>query len=94
MEYRELRAALVTKGEAREDRGKDHVFFYIEVDGKRYRATKISHSARGQIDAAILGAISRQMRLTASELRSFVACRLDRERWLKLWRERGPWYTH
>ena len=49
MDYEELRSTLLSKGKAEEDRGGDHVFFFVEVDGKWYRATKFSHSARGQI---------------------------------------------
>ena len=80
---------MVSKGDAEEDPHRHHVFFYIEVDGQTYPATKFSHSARGQIDSNILGLISRQMRLTAKELRQFVACGIVREQWLELWRKRG-----
>jgi len=89
MDYQELRSALVSKGNAAEDRGRDHVFFFIEVDGKSYRATKFSHNAQGQIPGMILSAISRQMRLTNKELKRFVNCTIDIEQWLNLWRERG-----
>jgi len=86
---------LLTKGAATEDRARDHVFYFIEVDGQSYRATKISHSAHGQIDDHLLGAIARQMRLRSKELDSFVACTTSREQWLVLWRQRGTghWYS-
>jgi len=89
LDYRELRSALVSKGEATEDRARHHAFYLIEVDGKSYRATKFSHSARGQISDDILGAIARQMRLKIKELRDFVDCAVTREQWMQLWRERG-----
>ena len=89
MDYEELRSALISKGKADEDRSGHHVFFFIEVDGKSYRATKLSHSARGQISSKILSAISQQMRLTTKELRYFVDCAVKREQWLDLWRQRG-----
>ncbi len=89
MDYEELRSALVSKGEAEEDRASHHVFFFIEVGGRTYRATKFSHSARGQVSGDIQGEIARQMRLTTRELREFVACPLGREEWVKLWFERG-----
>ena len=89
MDYREFHSALLSKGGAEEDRSGDHVFFYIDVDGQSYRATKFSHSASGQVTAPILSAISRQMRLTNRELRRFVDCTIERKGWLKLWRERG-----
>jgi len=89
VDYQELRGALISKGKADEDRRSHHVFFFIEVDGKSYRATKISHSARGQISSKILSLISRQMRLTTKELRYFVDCTIGRKQWLDLWRERG-----
>lgn len=89
MDYHELRSALLSKGAADEDRRGHHVFFFIEVDGKTYRATKFSHNARGQISSKILSAISQQMRLTNKELRHFVECTVEREQWLELWCQRG-----
>lgn len=90
MDYHELRTALLSKGEAVEDRARHHVFYFVEVDGKIYRATKFSHSARGRISNEILGAIARQMRLKIHELRRFVNCSLERAEWLQIWRQRTP----
>lgn len=90
MNYSELRSVLLSKGEAIEDRSGNHIFFYIEVDGQEYRATKVSHGARGQIDARLASLIARQMRLTGGELKEFVACPLSREEWVERWRARGP----
>jgi hypothetical protein len=90
LDYRELHSALLSKGAATEDRTRHHVFYLIEVDGKMYRATKLSHSAHGQISNDILGAVARQMRLRTKELRDFVDCTVTREQWLDLWRQRGP----
>ena len=80
---------LISKGKTSERSG-DHVFYFVEIDGKEYRATKVSHGARGQIDNNILSVIARQMRLTTRELRGFVTCTVDREQWLQLWSQRGP----
>jgi len=90
VDYRELRTALLSKGEAEEDRRGHHVFYFVDVDGKPYRATKFSHSARGQISNDILGAIARQMRLRTQELQRFVDCSIDRAEWLRIWRQREP----
>lgn len=89
MDYRELCSALTSKGEASEDRQGDHIFYFIEIDGREYRATKVSHNARGQISGDLIGLISRQMRLTTKELRRFVGCEIGREQWLELWCQRG-----
>lgn len=89
MNYQELRKALVSKGQAHGDRTGAHVFFYIAIEGRSYRATKLSHSAKGQISSSLLGEISKQMRLTAPELRHFVDCTIEREEWFQLWRQRG-----
>jgi len=89
VDYIKLCGALSSKGKAWPDRAGHHVFFYIEIDGKTCRAAKVSHSAQGQIDSYILGAIARQMRLTTKELKQFVACPLGREQWLELWSQRG-----
>jgi len=85
LDYRELRSTLITKGEAKEDRSGHHVFYMIEINGKLNRATKLSHSAHGQIDKYILGAIARQMRLKTKELRDFVDCSFSRDQWIKAW---------
>ena len=89
MDYQDLQHALLSKGKATEDRQSHHIFFFIEIDGKNYRATKFSHSARGQISAQLLSMISRQIRLTSKELQEFVNCTLGKEEWLKLWRQRS-----
>ena len=89
MTYRELRTILLSKGEAEEDRKGEHAFFWIDVGGRSYRATKVSHGATGQISSQLLSQISRQMRLTNKELREFVRCKLEKDQWLNLWQERG-----
>lgn len=86
MDYRDLRRELLRKAQAAEDRHGDHAFFFIEVDGKEYRATKISHGARGQISAPLEAFIARQLRLTVSQLRDFVECPLTGEAFLENWR--------
>jgi hypothetical protein len=89
MDYKELRSALLSKGKTSEDRKGHHVFFFVEIDDKAYRATKFSHGAKGQITDDILGAIARQMRLTRKELRNFVDCAVTRDKWLEFWRQRS-----
>ena len=89
MDYLKFRSRLTSKGEAKEDRRHEHVFFFIEVDGKEEKATKISYGAKGQIPDDILKLISHQMRLTNDELVQFVGCELGRREWLELWKERG-----
>ena len=88
MDYQELRSSLLSKGKTSENRKSHHIFFFVEIDGKTYRATKYSHSAHGQISDHILGAIARQMRLTTKQLRDFVDCVLTRDNWLDTWRHR------
>ncbi len=90
MDYRDLRASLLTKGETIEDRSGAHAFYFMEVDGRRYRATKVSHGARGQISDELLSAIAKEMRLKTGELKDFVQCSVSREDWLSRRRERGP----
>ena len=89
MTYRELRSALVSKGNAEEDRRSHHVFFWIDIEGRRYRATKFSHGASGQISDSLLGKISHQMRLKAPELKDFVNCTVERDQWIELWCQRA-----
>ena len=89
LDYRELRACLTSKGETSEDRSSHHVFYLVKIDGKLYRATKMSHSARGQISDQLLSVIAKEMRLKTKELKDFVDCTVTREDWLNLWKERG-----
>ena len=89
MDYLELRHALISKGEAEEDDTGDHTFFFVEIDGHIVRATKLSHGVRGQIDPSLLSLISRQMGLTNRQLREFVSCSIDRDRWMELRRQRA-----
>ena len=89
MDYQDLRSALNSKGETIEDRSRHHIFFFVEIEGKQYRATKMSHGARGQISNALLSVMAHQMRLTTKELKQFVKCPLSRIGWLELWQERG-----
>ncbi len=92
MDYQELRSALLHKGQAQEDAGRDHSFFFIEVDGKLERATKMSHGARGQINDELLSKMARQMRLSVNELRQFVQCTVGRKEWVENWSTRpGLW---
>jgi hypothetical protein len=93
LDYRELVSALTAKGHATEDRSGNHIFYMIEIDGKRYRATKISHSARGQISDGLVGAIAREMHLHTKELKDFVGCTISRDEWLGYWKERTPFYN-
>ena len=85
MDYRDLRRVLLRKANAAEDRRGDHVHFFIEVDGREYRATKMSHGARGQIDLPLEGMIARQLRLSTTQLRDFVECPLDGDAFLEHW---------
>ena len=91
MNYRELRETLIGKGQAVLDDQRDHVFFYLEVEGKLHRASKLSHAASGQINPSLLSTIAHQMRLRPAELNRFENCALNREQWIELWKQRADW---
>ena len=88
MDYDELRHALVSKAKADPD-NRNHVFYYVTVEGRERRVTKLSHAASGHVDPDLLSKIARQMWLTNKELRAFVDCELSRDGWLALGRSRG-----
>lgn len=90
MDFRDLRRTLLSKLNASEDRQQHHVFFYFNVNGKEFRATKFSHSAKGQIDVSLLNLIAKQLRLRNAEIDSLVACPLSKEEYFRLWSQRGP----
>lgn len=89
MDVRDIYRTLKGKLHAIEDRKSHHIFFYFEIEGKQYRATKISHSARGQVDESLLRLISKQLRLQQGELQDLIACPLSEEEYFRLWTERG-----
>jgi hypothetical protein len=89
MDVRDIDRTLRRKLHAIEDRKKDHIFFYFKIEGKQYRATKLSHSARGQVDESLLSLISKQLRLKREELQDLVACPLSEEEYFRLWLDRS-----
>jgi hypothetical protein len=93
MDVRDIVRTLKGKLHAIEDSKRHHIFFYFNIEGKQYRATKLSHSAKGQVDESLLSLISKQLRLRREELQELVACPLSREDYFRLWTERGSGAT-
>lgn len=91
MDFRDIHRTLLIKLDAVEDRKHDHVFFYFVIDGHEHRATKLSHSARGQMDDSLISLVARQLRLKKQELSSLVDCPLGKEQFFQLWSERRGW---
>lgn len=89
MDVKDIRRTLVGKLHAIEDRKPHHVFFYLDIGGRQYRATKLSHGAKGQIDDSLVSLIAKQLRLQKQELVSLVDCALTQDEYLRLWVERG-----
>ena len=67
LDYRRFQSALTTKASADENRKRNHIYFYAVIKGKRYRITKISHGAKGQISKSRLGDFAQQMRLSGRQ---------------------------
>jgi len=89
MEFRILRRALIRKAGCEEDRQRHHIFYFVTVEGKKYRTTKISHSASGTVPSNLVPLMARQMRMMTREFTEFVNCTISKEKWLELWGDRG-----
>lgn len=90
MDYRDIRSILVSKLEAIEDRAGDHVYFYLTVDGRDFRAGKLSHGARGQAEDYVINDTAHRLKLTKREFVSLVDCDIDKEEHEKIWKQRDP----
>ena len=88
MDTRELRRTLLRKLHAIEDRKAHHVFFFFEIGGRLYRATKLSHGARGQLAPSLASLIARQLKLNNKELNELVTCPLSEEEYFQTWLNR------
>ena len=77
-----------SKIKAIEDRTGHHIFYYLEYEGKEYKAGKLSHSARGQIDPYILGKLAKILHLSGTEFHDLVECPLGGDQFRKLWSQR------
>lgn len=90
MEVRDIRRALLRKLHAVEDPKRAHVFYYFVIEGKQYKATKLSHGATGQLDDNLVHLVAGQLRLRKEELESLVECPLSENEYFALWANRSP----
>ncbi len=90
MDYRDIRATLVSKLEAIVDRSGDHIYFYLTIDGHDFRVGKLSHSSRGQAVDYVIDDTARRLKLRKREFVSLVDCGIDKPQHERIWRERAP----
>ena len=90
MDYRDIRSTLVAKLNAIEDRASHHVFFYLTINGRDFRAGKLSHGARGQAEDYVINDTAHRLKLTKREFVSLVDCDIDKEEHEKIWKQRDP----
>lgn len=80
---RSIRKSLNRKGFV-EERDRDHVYFFLHVQGKRDVVfTKISHSER-DVGDALINLMSKQLGLKKSEFLQLIECTLDGARYLQI----------
>lgn len=72
MDIRELQGSLRRKLDAVEDRRYHHVFYWITIDGRDFRAAKFSHSSRGQLPEFIVADTAQRLKLSRAELNDLV----------------------
>jgi hypothetical protein len=73
LDARAVAQVLLGKMKGDEDRRRDHVFYFFQVDGRVVMRTKISHGAR-EIADSLVGMMARQLKLSGSEFRAYVDC--------------------
>jgi hypothetical protein len=88
----DIEASLLKKGFVRDDRKKDHRYFYHELEGRRtgpYAYT--SHGSRYKVYGdSLLNTLRFQLRLqTARQVVDLVKCPMSREEYEQLLRNRG-----
>jgi hypothetical protein len=82
--------ALLRKLKMRLDDRRDHRFYELYVDDLWILQTKISTGTKyRQLGDALVGKIAKEPRISPSELRAIVRCTIDRDRYLRLLRDRG-----
>ena len=85
MDVRAVRAALIRKLEAIEDRARHHVFFYLDYDGRRYLGSKMSHSWRGDLDDQQIDWVKKPLLLSKSEFDQLVDCPMTKNQFFEVW---------
>jgi len=71
-----------------EERGKDHIFFYLKHSGKIIVRTKYSHSGN-EIRHPILGLIGKQLKLSRADFELFLAGELDIAKYISILKSKG-----
>jgi hypothetical protein len=84
-------SALRSKGFREEDKGRDHIFFFLNATGQVTAIfTKVSRgSSHKVIDDSLLGKMSRQLRITNGELRRFAECTLSQVQYTDTLKKNG-----
>lgn len=89
---RELQSALLSKGfeEAKEGKSKDHKYYILTLDGKKYNIyTKISHGMK-EIDKSLLKKIYKQLEMPDLEyLKNYSHCTITKDEYVEMLRQSG-----
>ena len=88
MDIRDIRSTLMGKLRAVEDRQPNHVWFYLQYNGKEHRGPKLSHSWRGSADDQQIDWVKKPLKLNKREFEQLVDCTLGKDAFFLLWAER------
>ena len=88
MDVRTVRSVFLGKLSAEEDRARNHIFYYLEHNGRKYRGPKMSHSWRGELNDQQIDWLKKPLELTKGEFETLVACDLTGEDFFVLWASR------
>jgi hypothetical protein len=83
-----VRQALTRKG-SREDRKRDHWYYFLHVSGRKSAIyTKISHN-ESQIGANLLSLMARQLRIGTTQFELLIDCKLGEAEYIRLLKSAG-----
>ena len=88
MDVHEVRATMLGKLGAAEDRSGHHVFFYLPYEGREYKGPKLSHSWRGDLNDQQINWVKKSLLLTKAEFERLVDCSLETEQFYEVWAQR------
>ena len=91
LEREKIRSALEKKGFKKDEKNRDHDYYFLQVAGKKSSVfTKLSRGSNYKtIGDGLVAKIAKQIFLTRSQFEKYVSCSMSREDYLEAVRARG-----
>ena len=84
-------SALTSKGFDKQDRKRDHYYYYLKVDGMDVGIyTKISRGSKArEIGEPLISIMAKQLNITKKQFIDLIACTVDYNDYLNILRSKG-----